>query len=321
MPGQLRPLLFNEEGRLRAGYRVAIFFVLWGYGPAIVHWVLEATLLRSVRAEWLWAESILLNVLRLVVILLAGWWTARVVDRRPFADYGFHLSRRWWIDFGFGLLLGAVLMALIFVIELGAGWVTVDSVWRADPPTVSFWAAFLAPLVLYIVVAVAEELLTRGNQIINLTEGLMPLGYVPAVMVAWLVSSAIFGLLHLFNPYSTWVSTMNLTLMGFMFGLGFVLTGELALPIGLHLTWNLVQGNFFGFPVSGKMQHGTTLVSIHQGGPELWTGGLFGPEAGLLGILATMAGMLAIAGWVRWRYGDLSLRRMAVKSSHGGEQA
>src|SRR5690606_35671898 len=119
VPGQLRPLLFNEEGRLRAGYRVAIFFVLWGYGPAVAHWVLEATLLRSVRGEWLWAESILLNVLRLVVILLAGWWVARVVDRRPFADYGFHLSRRWWVDFGFGLLLGAMLMALIFVIELG----------------------------------------------------------------------------------------------------------------------------------------------------------------------------------------------------------
>ena len=173
---------------------------------------------------------------------------------------------------------------------------------------------------LYIVVAVAEELLTRGNQIINLTEGMAPLGYVPAVLIAWIVSSAIFGLLHLFNPHSTWVSTMNLTLMGFMFGLGFVLTGELALPIGLHLTWNLVQGNFFGFPVSGKMQHGTTLVSVQQQGPVLWTGGLFGPEAGLLGILATVAGMVAILGWVRWRYGDLSLRRMAVKPSSVGER-
>ncbi len=317
----LRPLLFDETGRLRAGYRVTIFFVLWGYGPAVVHWLLEATLLRSVLAEWLWAESIALNVLRLVVILLAGWWTARVIDHRPFADYGFHLSGRWWIDFGFGLLLGTVLMALVFVVEWAAGWVTVDRLWRADPPTVSFWAAFMAPLVLYIVVAVAEELLTRGNQIINLTEGMAPLGYVPAVLIAWIASSVIFGLLHLFNPYSTWVSTMNLTLMGFMFGLGFVLTGELALPIGLHLTWNLVQGNFFGFPVSGKMQHGTTLVSIQQHGPELWTGGLFGPEAGLLGILATMAGMLAIVGWVRWRYGDLSLRRMAIQPSPGGKKA
>ena len=319
MPGQLQPLWFDKEGRLRAGYRVTIFFILWGYGPALAHWMLEATLLRSSRAEWLWAESIFLNLLRLAVILLAGWWMARIIDRRPFANYGFHLSKRWWMDFAFGLLLGATLMALVFAVQWAAGWVTVDRFWRANPPTISYWAAFMAPLVLYIVVAVAEELLTRGNQIINLTEGIMPLGYVPAVLLAWALSSAIFGLLHLFNPYSTWVSTMNLTLMGFMFGLGFVLTGELALPIGLHLTWNLVQGNFFGFPVSGKMQHGTTFVSIYQQGPELWTGGLFGPEAGLLGILATVAGMLAIVGWVRWRYGDLSLRRLAVKLSHKGE--
>ena len=116
MLGQFQPLLFNEEGRLRAGYRVAIFFILWGYGPAAVHWVVEGTLLRSMNADWLWAESIFLNLLRLVVILLAGWWTARVIDRRPFVDYGFRLSARWWIDFVFGLLLGAVL--LIFPLGL-----------------------------------------------------------------------------------------------------------------------------------------------------------------------------------------------------------
>ena len=105
-----------------------------------------------------------------------------------------------------------------------------------------------------------------------------------------------------------------------MFGLGFVLTGELALPIGLHLTWNLVQGNLYGFPVSGKMQYATTVIAVEQHGPELWTGGAFGPEAGLLGILATVAGMAAIVGWVKWRYGDLSLGRLRVKLPVGADK-
>ncbi len=307
-----RTLLFAADGRLRAGYRIAIFFLLWGFGPAIVHSVLERTLLQFATPGWLWWQSIALNLLRLGIILIAAWWVARVIDRRPLADYGFHFSAAWWLDFGFGLLLGGALMALVFLAAWLAGWVTVVATWRSDPPAMPFGLAFLAPLVLYLVVAVAEELLTRGNQIVNLTEGLAPQGYVPAVLAAWIISSIIFGLLHVFNPHATWVSTTNLTLMGFMFGLGFVLTGELALPIGLHLTWNLVQGNVYGFPVSGKMQYATTLVAIQEHGPVVWTGGAFGPEAGLLGILATVAGMVIIVGWVKWRYGDLSLGRIHV---------
>lgn len=310
---RFRPILFAADGRLRAGYRITIFFLLWGYGPAIIHSILERTLLVFFNAESGWLQGIVLNLFRLAIILVAGWWVARFVDRRPFDDYGFHFSAAWWLDFCFGLLLGAALMALVFLIEWQAGWVTVVGLWRSNPPWLFFGLAFLAPLVLHLVVSIAEELLTRGNQILNITEGMSPLGYLPAVMIAWLLSSLIFGLLHIFNPYATWVSTANLTLMGFMFGLGYVLTGELALPIGLHLTWNLVQGNVYGFAVSGKMHFETSVVAIQEHGPELWTGGAFGPEAGLLGILATVVGMISIIGWVKWRYGDLSLHRLHVK--------
>ncbi|MFZ1772243.1 MAG: CPBP family intramembrane glutamic endopeptidase [Caldilinea sp.] len=308
-----RTIFFAVDDRLRAGYRIALFFLLWGYGPAIVHSVLENTLLRFVAPEWFWLQGIALNLLRMAIIFAAGWAVARYVDRRPFADYGFHLSAVWWIDFCFGLLLGAALMALVFLVEWLAGWITIVDLWRSDPPGMSFGPAFLAAFILYLVVAIAEELLTRGNQMLNIVEGMSSFGYVLAVFIAWIISSVIFGLLHIFNPHATLTSTTNLMLMGFMFGLGFALTGELALPIGLHFTWNLVQGNVYGFPVSGKMQYATSFIAINQHGPELWTGGAFGPEAGLLGILATVAGMMAIVGWVRWRYGNLSLRRLHVR--------
>jgi uncharacterized protein len=52
-----------------------------------------------------------------------AWLLARFVDRRRLADYGFHLAPGWWLDFGFGLVLGAILMTGIFVTELLAGWV------------------------------------------------------------------------------------------------------------------------------------------------------------------------------------------------------
>ena len=88
-------------------------------------------------------------------------------------------------------------------------------------------------------------------------------------------------------------------------GAGLILTGELAIPIGLHIFWNFFQGNIFGFPVSGVSYPAeiVSLIKINQSGPEMWTGGGFGPEAGLLGLFANLLGLLLIFGWVYIRRG------------------
>ncbi len=85
------------------------------------------------------------------------------------------------------------------------------------------------------------------------------------------------------------------------------MTGKLAIPIGLHITWNFFQGNVFGFPVSGTLANVTTFIAIEQGGPDLWTGGASGPEAGLIGIIAMVLGVVLTVVWVYWRYGSVSL--------------
>ncbi len=85
-----------------------------------------------------------------------------------------------------------------------------------------------------------------------------------------------------------------------------MLTGELAIPIGIHITWNFFQGNVFGFPVSGT-NAGATLVAIKQSGPDIFTGGAFGPEAGLIGIAAVFLGSVLIWWYVKLRYGKALL--------------
>jgi len=85
------------------------------------------------------------------------------------------------------------------------------------------------------------------------------------------------------------------------------LTGSLAIPIGIHITWNFFQGYVFGFPVSGGRDFSTTFIAIQQGGPTVWAGGDFGPEGGLIGLLAMMLGILLVIAWVRFRYRRLRL--------------
>lgn len=245
----------------------------------------------------------------LLAVFLSVWVAGRYLDRRPFADFGFHLSGGWWLDLFFGLALGALLMTFVFLIESVSGWITVIGAFETTRPGTPFALAILLPVGTFLCVGVYEETLSRGYQLRNAAEGLNhpALGPRGAILLAWLLSSIFFGALHVGNPNATFLSTANITLAGILLGLGYVLTGELAIPIGLHITWNFFQANVYGFPVSGLRPVGATFLEIEQGGPEPWTGGPFGPEAGLIGVAAMILGALLITLWVRLRGGKVAI--------------
>jgi len=249
-------------------------------------------------------ESVATLLITVATVLLAG----RFLDRRPFAGFGFRLDRGWWVDLGFGLGLGALSMGLIFLAERALGWVQITGTFHTMAPGQSFWVALMVPTITFSCVGIYEELVARGYLLLNLAEGLnLPfLGSRGAVVLAWLFSSVLFGWAHQGNPNATWTSTIYLMLAGIFLGMGYVLTGELAIAIGLHITWNFFQGAVFGFPVSG-LGPITSFIAIEQGGPPLWTGGAFGPEAGLLGLMVTLLGGALTLGWVRCRRGKVAL--------------
>lgn len=232
------------------------------------------------------------------VVMISIWLAARFLDRRKFVDFGLRINRRWWQDLGFGLALGAGLMLLIFLVEYAAGWITVTGSFDSGYDNLSFGTAFIGALTVFLAVGIYEEVLSRGYHLKNLAEGLRFIGPRIAILLALLLSSAVFGVLHAGNPNATFISTFNIFLAGIFLGLGAVLTGELAIPIGLHITWNFFQGNVFGFPVSGNVA-GPSIIRIEQGGNPLITGGAFGPEAGLIGIGAMVLGMVLTWLWVR----------------------
>jgi membrane protease YdiL (CAAX protease family) len=308
----MRRLVWNDaERRPRAPFRVVLFVVVTALlaggtsAGASVGLGLRARL-GAVAGEAVAAATSTVASIALVggtvtvAVLIAG----RYIDRRRLRDFGLRLDRAWWIDCGFGLALGGALLTLVFAVGVAADWIRVTGIAR---PENGVAVRFLGLVATFVVVGVYEELLLRGYLLTNAAEGLVgPVGERGAVAGAVALSSLVFGLAHANNPNATLLSTLAIVLAGGMLAAGYVLTGELAIPIGLHTTWNLFQGGVYGFPVSG-LGVDVTLIGVEVTGPPTVTGGAFGPEAGLLGLGAMALGTVATGAWVRWRTGRLAL--------------
>lgn len=238
------------------------------------------------------------------------------IDRRELTDLGLRIDRQWWRDCLFGLGLGFVLPTAVFLLELAAGWITVTGVVETGQSTVlAFgsappWFAFVLVVLFFVGVSAFEELIVRGYLLTNIAEGLAEFwrfGTRAAITIATLVTAAIFGVLHASNPSATPLSVVNITLFGILLGLGYVFTDRLGVPIGMHLTWNTTVGAVYGFPVSG-ISVGVSVLATKPTGPELVTGGDFGPEGGLVALLALVLGLALLWWWVQRAYGDVALR-------------
>ncbi len=282
-----RIFLSPAEPRLRAGWRIGIHFALM-LGIVIVLSVLVVVVhLYDVP----YGIELLVNELAIFVAINASVLLARrFLDRRSFVSLGLGLQKSV-ADLLVGIAIAGFVMAAIFEAEWALGWLKVESfAWEIQPRL----EAAVELAIWFIIFAIAgwqEELLSRGYWLQNLADGLN-------LQWALFISSALFALMHTGNPNASWVAIVGLFAAGYFLAYGYVLTRQLWLSVGLHIGWNFFEGNVFGFQVSGL----DTFRLIHQTvrGPELWTGGAFGPEAGLIVLPAMAFGAVLIYGYVRY---------------------
>ncbi len=275
-----RIFISPDEPRLRAGWRIVVHTVVYNLlliCAAVPLYL--ATLLLGISPENLWLSVAIQLFTVTPTVLLAR----RFLDRRSIASLGLKFDRQAVFDLLAGIGITFLLMGLIFAIEFFMGWLTFEGfAWQTSSP-LQVWSSMLGMILVFILVGWNEELLFRGYRLQNMLAG----GLAP--IWAILISSAWFGVVHLANPNATWVSAVGILFAGIFMAYPVIRTGQLWLSIGLHIGWNLFEGPVFGFPVSGLSPFTLTRISVQ--GPELLTGGAFGPEAGLVILPALLIGM------------------------------
>lgn len=299
--------LLIQNGRLRSGWRVGLYLALYVVSLLIAQVPLAilyvsflmlqgigdvSEVLAAVQPDRLplWFY-LLLKVAELVALLPLTYAFCRLLDRRDFASLGFRRGRGWRLDLLVGLALGGVQMLVILGGEWAGGWLSVGLLDGAA--LVRGLATGLLAVAFFVLVAVGEELAFRGYLLVNLREGIGP-------ALALALTSLLFGSFHALNPNFNLVALINITLAGLAMGYGWLVTGNLWLPMAYHFSWNFFQGPVFSLPVSG-VRYGGLLAVTDRGTAPLVTGAAFGPEGGLVGTLALLSAFPVFWLWGRWR--------------------
>jgi membrane protease YdiL (CAAX protease family) len=222
-----------------------------------------------------------------LAVLLAAWLCLRL-EGESLASLGFGFDGRWFRELGLGVLAGGGIIGATALIVLALGGFH----WIRTP------GAGLGPVlrggVLYLAVALAEETYYRGYPFQRLVRG-------TGVVAAQVLFALYFAHDHWGNPGMhgatlAW-ATLNIGLAAILLGLAWIRTGSLALPIGLHLGWNWIQGSLLGFGVSGLTDTPGAWTPVFHGRPAWLTGGAFGLEASLPCALVCGAAILILARW------------------------
>lgn len=209
---------------------------------------------------------VLSETLMLVSAFVAAWIVLSI-RKLPLTGLGLSLTGRWK-DLLSGTLFALGLYAVGFGLSLLLGVVEVTGF--------AFQPSFLLlSLLFFLLVAVTEELIVRGFILGRMMDGGVN------KFVALIISSAIFSLLHLFNPNFSFVPFLNIMLAGVLLGSSYIYTRNLCFPIALHWFWNWLQGPILGYEVSGN-RFGDSLFKLQLPEANLINGGTFGFEGSIL---------------------------------------
>jgi uncharacterized protein len=275
---RLRRWFIGHAG-IRAGLRVLMFAILL-YSFEKLLGTLERAIpffaepLRPV-SDNLTASGLLVKEIRNVASAALAAVLMMRIERKhhSFSSYGLPfgeaLGLRFWKGVALGLG-GALLLFLLLRLEgvflFGPVNLTGSAIFRYA----AGWAAAC------FLVGVYEEFVFRGYLLQTLRHGMGFWG-------AALLSSLLFGLIHLGNGNDPWYIVLSAATFGMLYSLSVIRTGTLWFAIGVHAAFDFSET--FLFSPSGGLGVTGHLLDSSLHGPVWLTGGVAGPEASVNGVL------------------------------------
>ncbi|MFF0598789.1 CPBP family intramembrane glutamic endopeptidase [Streptomyces antibioticus] len=221
--------------------------------------------------DWL---TLVVGLAAAALVVFVYAWVVRRTERRPASDVAREgaAARAGW-----GTLIGAAMFGAVIVNLSASGHYEVDGL--GSVPGAIGLVGFMAAA------AATEEVVFRGVLFRVVEEHI-------GTYLALALTGLVFGLSHLFNEHATlWGALAIAVEAGFMLAAAYAATRSLWLTIGVHFGWNFAAAGVFSTEVSGN---GTSqgLLDAATSGPELLTGGDFGPEGSVyaigFGVLLTL---------------------------------
>lgn len=275
----LKQVFINPVGRLRSGWRVLIFLLLFIILTIVLGLLAAkgsglATRLTPSRGMAHYLENFIARILLLLGALAAGYVCTRWLEGLPWRALGLWLHAAWLRDLLVGSFLGVASLAVAAGIATAGGGLSFTVSGRAA--LLQVFQTLIFSAVLFIIAALAEEALFRGYPLQTLTRARL-------AWLAVLITSVPFAAVHLKNPnVAAGFTFINTALAGVWLAVAYLRTRSLWFPLGVHWAWNWALGSLFGLPVSGitdlaphPLFRGTDL------GPAWLTGGSYGIEGGL----------------------------------------
>ena len=247
---------------IKWGWLRAVFFFVGGFGVMFVVRILKRLIIYSNENLIGFEASLISELITFAGFLVLIVLFRKFVDRKSFISLGFTLGPLYQRHLLFGLGAGYVMIALLFSILTLSGTVVISEV---RPPDYNFFVVTL----LFVVVALSEELIWRGYMLNN---------FMTSMNKYWaiVVPSLMFTLLHADSPTATVLGLTNVFLAGVLFSVYYVHQKNLWFPISFHFAWNFSLGPVFGSAVSGNKV--PSLLQLESIGNESLTGGGFGFE-------------------------------------------
>jgi membrane protease YdiL (CAAX protease family) len=257
--------------------RLVRFFVLFVITTAAYAGtqILPAVTMPHIATESRETFAIVAEAVSAIGLLLIYWLFVRWMEHRPVSELSL---RRAPLAIPAGVLIGLGLFSATIAILSLMGVAHVGNFVPGQ--------ALLAAINMAILSAIGEEIIFRGV-VFRIFEEMF------GTVVALMVSAGFFGLIHMGNHGATVMSGVAIALeAGLLLAVSYAVVRNLWLPIGLHFGWNFAESGIFGSVVSGNAFKG--LFSTTLTGPDLLTGGKFGPEASVVAVAVCATAALVI---------------------------